>query len=90
MVLLDLLGQRWTMRILWELRESTLTFRQLQAAAGDLSPSVLNRRLHELRAAMLVQNVNGEGYQLTDAGRELLFCLRPLLDWSERWADSFR
>ena len=25
MVLLDLLGRRWTLRILWELREQTLT-----------------------------------------------------------------
>jgi DNA-binding HxlR family transcriptional regulator len=39
--LLDLLGRRWALRILWELRHegTTLTFRELQANCGDASSS---------------------------------------------------
>jgi DNA-binding HxlR family transcriptional regulator len=37
MALLDLLGRRWAMRVIWELRESTLSFRQLQEACGGIS-----------------------------------------------------
>ena len=44
MALLDLLGRRMTLRILWELRDRRLTFRALQEAA-DTNPSVLNARL---------------------------------------------
>ena len=39
MVLLDLLGRRWTMRVLWELRAGPMTFRTLQSATEGVSPS---------------------------------------------------
>ena len=55
MVLLDLLGRRWALRVIWELREGRrLSFRDLMAASGT-SPSVLNTRLMELRAAGIVE-----------------------------------
>ena len=85
MALLDLLGRRWTLRILWELREGSLTFRALASAAGDPSPTVLNTRLAELRDAGLVRS--GEsGYELTDDGRELYASLEPLWRFADRWA----
>lgn len=90
MALLDLLGQRWCLRVLWELRQDTLTFRELQAACGNLSPSVLNRRLQELKAAALVCNPGHEGYQLTELGRTLLLHLKPLSDWSEQWGNLLK
>ena len=49
MALLDLLGRRWTLRIVWELREGALTSRELRAACGDASPTVMQQRLSELR-----------------------------------------
>jgi len=50
MAVLDLLGRRWALRILWELRnEPAATFRELQTRCGGVSSSVLNQRLHELR-----------------------------------------
>src|SRR5260370_11306397 len=51
MVLLDLLGRRWTLRILWELREAALTSRALREACDDASPTVLQARLADLREA---------------------------------------
>ena len=47
MALLDLLGRRWALRVIWELREAALTFRALQASCGSISSSVLNERLAE-------------------------------------------
>jgi len=44
MVVLDLLGRRGALRILWELRGEPLTFRALQAACGS-NPGLLNTRL---------------------------------------------
>jgi DNA-binding HxlR family transcriptional regulator len=51
MALLEQLGRKGTLRILWELRDGApQSFRALQANAGEMSPSVLNDRLKELRA----------------------------------------
>ena len=55
MALLDLLGRRWTLRVIWELREGPLVFRALQQRCAGMSSSVLNQRLHELRAAAVVE-----------------------------------
>ena len=84
MALLDLLGRRMALRILWELRDQNLTFRALQEAA-ETNPSVLNVRLKELREAHLVAH-EAEGYGLTLLGRELLETFLPLHVWAEKWA----
>jgi DNA-binding HxlR family transcriptional regulator len=84
MALLDLLGRRMTLRILWELREERLTFRALQEAA-ETNPSVLNLRLKELREARLVEH-GAEGYGLSVRGRELLETFLPLNAWADEWA----
>jgi DNA-binding HxlR family transcriptional regulator len=85
MALLDLLGRRWALRIIWELREQALSFRELQARCGAISSSVLNQRLAELRAAGVIER-SGEGYRLTREGRRLLELYPPLHSWAERWA----
>jgi DNA-binding HxlR family transcriptional regulator len=45
-------------------------------------------RLNELRAAGFVQNVAGEGYELTRLGTELLDAFLPINAFAERWAKS--
>ncbi len=50
MALLDLLGRRWALRVVWELRDGPLVFRALQERCAGMSSSVLNQRLRELRA----------------------------------------
>ncbi len=75
MVVLDLLGRRTTLRILWELRGEALTFRALQEACGT-NARLLNTRLAELRASGLVERGDG-GYQMTAEGRQLSAALQP-------------
>ena len=87
--LLEQLGQRWALRILWELRGDPLGFRPLQAACDDVSPSVLNQRLHELRRARLVVR-SADGYTLTRHGLSLLCLLAPLKEWAGEWAREGR
>ena len=87
MVVLDLLGRRSALRVLWELREGNpLTFRALQDAA-DSNPSLLNTRLRELRDAGIVSHL-GEGYVLTEIGIELLKALNPLAEWATKWGST--
>ena len=87
MVLLDLLGRRWTLRIVWELREEARRFRDLQDSIGA-SPTIINTRLAELRDARLVELDPDSGYRLTALGHELLKLFHPLHVWSEKWAKS--
>lgn len=86
MVLLDVLGQRWTLRVLWELRDSSpTTFRELQKRCDDVSPTVLNKRLKELRDLSLVEHSDA-GYGLTRYGDALAQQLLPLTFWADEWA----
>jgi DNA-binding HxlR family transcriptional regulator len=87
MVLLDLLGRRWTLRIVWELREEPRRFRELQDAIGA-SPTIINTRLAELREAKLVRLDEKTGYRLTTLGEELLRLFLPLHAWSEKWVKA--
>lgn len=85
MALLDLLGRRWAMRVIWELRSDELTFRQLQQRCSGVSASALNSRLGELREAGIVGK-GPNGYRLSEEGRSLLAAYEPLGRWAKRWA----
>lgn len=85
MALLDLLGRRWSLRILWELREAPLTSRALRTACDEASPTVLQARLTELRVAGFVELSEGGGYGLTPLGRDLCETFMPLHRFAERW-----
>ena len=85
MVLLDQLGQKWTLRILWELRAQRLTFRELQSRCENASPTIVNRRLKDLRELQLIDHGIG-GYGYTTLGKELGLQLAALDTWSKHWA----
>jgi DNA-binding HxlR family transcriptional regulator len=87
--LLDLLGRRWSLRVLWELSDGPLTSRALRAACDEASPTVLQRRLTELRGAGLVSLERGRGYALTALGKELYAGLGPLRVFAERWTERW-
>jgi DNA-binding HxlR family transcriptional regulator len=85
MALLDLLGRRWTLRVLWELRDGPVKFRELAQRADAMSKSVLSRRLNELETACFVTS-DEDGWRLTDGGSELLRVFSPLSRFATRWA----
>ncbi|MCA6124311.1 helix-turn-helix transcriptional regulator [Bradyrhizobium sp. WSM 1704] len=85
MALLDLLGRRWTLRILWELRETALTSRALRTACDEASPTILQTRLTELREAGFIE-LTENGYALTGLGKELFQTFAPLHRFAERWS----
>src|SRR6201992_1584133 len=86
MALLDLLGRRWSLRIIWELRGEPLTSRALRAACDDASPTVLQARRQELRDADFVELIPKTGYRLTILCRELFEEFMPLHHFAERWS----
>jgi DNA-binding HxlR family transcriptional regulator len=86
---LDLLGRRWALRLVWELRRSALTFSELRRRA-NVSPSVLSTRLGELTEAGVIQHDGGSRYGLTGRGRELARVLYGLNRWAEQAGVSSR
>jgi DNA-binding HxlR family transcriptional regulator len=86
MALLDLMGRRWTLRILWELRNGPMTSRELRAACDEASPTVMQKRLDELRDADLVCLTAGSGYSLTSLGKALIVAVQPLSSFADKWS----
>jgi DNA-binding HxlR family transcriptional regulator len=86
---LDLLGRRWALRLVWELRRSTLSFSELRRRTR-ISPSVLTARLGELVEAGVLERDSGRRYRLSGRGRELARLLYELNRWAERAGVSSR
>jgi DNA-binding HxlR family transcriptional regulator len=86
---LDLLGRRWALRLVWELRRSTLTFSELRERTG-ISPSVLSARLGELIEGGVLEQDGGRRYRLSGRGRELARILYELNRWAEHQQQTGR
>ena len=85
MALLDLLGRRWALRVLWELRSGPVpSFRELQGRCGGVSSSVLADRLAELREAGIVERAD-DGYRLSARGAELAEVVLLMAKWAADW-----
>jgi DNA-binding HxlR family transcriptional regulator len=96
MAALDLLGRRWTLRVIWELHVNGAPtgFRDLQRRCDGMSSSVLSTRLTELReagiatsTAMTTPTTTQPAWHLTTLGDDLVTAMEPLLDWSHAWAE---
>ena len=85
MQLFDVLGQRWTLRILWELQSKRQTFRELRSNCEDVSPTILNKRLKSLRELQFIDHKE-QGYGYTEIGQELGAKLIELDSWANDWA----
>lgn len=86
MVLLDALGKRWALRVVWELsQDDPCSFRDLRSRCEDVSPTSLNQRLKDLRELGLIELGEG-GYALSEQGRALSRLFKPLDAWANDWA----
>jgi DNA-binding HxlR family transcriptional regulator len=79
---LDLLGRRWSLRLVWELRRDAMGFGELRDRTG-VSPSVLSTRLRELSGAGVLERDAARRYRLTGDGRELARLLYEINRWAE-------
>ncbi|MBC7871407.1 MAG: helix-turn-helix transcriptional regulator [Chitinophagaceae bacterium] len=87
MALLDLLGRRWTLRIIWEMRGESVSYVDLRTRCDSMSTSVLSQRLNELKDADIIMQSAAGNYSLSEEGRNLLEALSPLNDWANRWSE---
>jgi DNA-binding HxlR family transcriptional regulator len=80
--MLNVCGRRWALRVVWELRTGPQSFRALQETCGNISPSVLQQRLHAWRDLGVIENIPRLGYRLTARGEQLFLILGRLDRWS--------
>jgi len=87
----ELLGKKWTGKILRVLGHGPTTFSRIAKTVTDLSDRVLSERLKELEQRGVVQRrvdpsfpVKIE-YSLTEKGRDLQQVLDALHRWADHW-----
>ncbi len=88
----EIFCSRWTALILREFIAGTRRFNDLRRGVPRMSPSLLSKRLVELREAGIIEEVQSahgtKEYQLTTAGEDLKPIVMALGIWGQRWIDS--
>ncbi|MFA4085151.1 helix-turn-helix transcriptional regulator [Mycobacteroides salmoniphilum] len=79
---MDLLGQRWIMRVIWELQAGPLGFLELRRRMNNCSSSMLSERLQQLTTAGLTAKNASRSWELTADGVHLAKALASIWDWS--------
>src|SRR5690606_11956870 len=80
---LNLIGDRWALLVVRELIFAPKGFQMLRSGLPEISASVLNGRLAQMKAQGIVTHDQADGrYGLTSAGRGLLPVLEALCDWA--------
>lgn len=89
-VVLDRIGDRWTVLIIGVLEGGTRRFSELRDAVGGITPKVLTQTLRALeRDGLVTRTVYAEvpprvEYTLTDLGRSLIPTIGAIRDWAEQ------
>src|SRR5690348_1047661 len=91
-VVLDRIGDRWTVLVVGALSDGTLRFSELRARVEGITPKVLTQTVRALeRDGLLTRTVYAEvpprvEYALTDLGRDLLAPIEAIRVWAEQHA----
>lgn len=89
---LNVLGQKWVMRIIRALGDRTQRFCELQDALGGANSATLSQRLKMLEDEGLVERRAISAvppwveYSLTEKGSDLRGAIAGIDRWADRWA----
>lgn len=92
---LNVLGQKWVMRIVRALGEHTQRFCELQDALGGANSATLSQRLKLLEDEGLIERRAISAippwveYSLTEKGADLRGAIAGIDRWADRWADRW-
>ena len=88
-VVLDRIGDKWTVLVIGSLEDGSLRFSQLRARIGGVAPKVLTQTLRAMeRDGLLTRTVHAQvpprvDYELTPLGASLTAPIATLTDWAE-------
>src|SRR6266704_7174720 len=92
----EIIGERWTLLIVRELRLGPARFGDLAARLDGVSPALLTGRLNALMENGVVQRAtlpapfNAQVYELTEIGRAIQPAIRELIRWGGRFLFPMR
>ncbi len=92
----DIIGGKWKILIIWELRESEKRFRELQKSIGKITDKMLTQQLRELEEAELISRKAYPEipprveYSLTLLGKSLLPVLEMFEEWGKQYHSVFK
>lgn len=87
--ILDRIGDRWSLLVLWSLTDGTLRFTALKRSIGDISQRMLAQTLRRLEQDGLISRKiyptipPRVDYRLTPLGRSFLVPLDALIEWAD-------
>jgi DNA-binding HxlR family transcriptional regulator len=87
----EIFCSRWTPLILREMVVGTRRFNDIRRGVPRMSPTLLSKRLVEMREAGIIEEVagkSGKEYQLTASGWDLKPIVMALGFWGQRWIES--
>lgn len=88
----QILGNKWTPRLISHLTSGTMRFCQLQDAVGGINPRTLSKRLSDLEKWNIVtkktypENPQRVEYTLTKKGQDL----EPIVKQMEAWGKKYQ
>ena len=88
---LHLIGDMWTLMIVYNLMNGTRRFGELLDALGNVSPKTLSQRLKMLESVKLVERTPYAEipprveYHLTDKGRALVDIVKAMQDFGDQY-----
>jgi DNA-binding HxlR family transcriptional regulator len=88
-VVLDRIGDKWTVLVIGSLEGGSLRFSELRARIGGVAPKVLTQTLRAMeRDGLLTRTVHAQvpprvDYELTPLGASLTAPIATLTDWAE-------
>jgi DNA-binding HxlR family transcriptional regulator len=87
----DIIGRKWNLLIIWHLRTGTLRFSELQSRMYSINSKTITKHLRDLEQyGILTRHVYPEvpprvEYMLTEKGRAIL----PVIDAMLLWGDTY-
>jgi DNA-binding HxlR family transcriptional regulator len=86
--ILDIVGDKWSLLVIFVLQDGTRRFSELQREIGSITQRMLTRTLRQLERSGLVERTvyatvpPRVDYQLTPLGETLLESIHPLMLWA--------
>ena len=93
---LDVLGDRWTLLIVRDLKHGRTRFRDFAASPEGIPTNILSDRLERLLQYGIVEQIPADdgtkrsAYRLTKKGGTLLPVIKALRDWGLAWDKETR
>ena len=88
-LVLDIIGSKWNLFIIWSLKDGTLRFTELQKAMRDVNSKTITKHLRDLEKAKIVaRKVYPEvpprvEYTLTEQGLAFLPVFEAIRKWGK-------